>query len=200
MRLHCLSRYKRCRKLGPVESKGVTLGVTGPGTAEVVFTTHKDARSAAGKLQGKTLKGATLSAVLKTRANQRAPAPVGQQASTAAESGGMATHSGNTKKFRLIVRNLPFTCTDAVLRKACAKFGPVFEASIVKDGTTQKPKGFAFVQYVVHCSSLFVITSMFSLLLISHVVNIPYLCVLVLCARFLMCVCVRYTMILMPSL
>jgi hypothetical protein len=153
-------RYKRCRKLGPVESKGVTLGSMGAGTAEVVFASHKDARSAAGKLQGKTLKGGKLSAVLKTRANQLAPAVVAQGGSSAASSSvgadaavataaTSAAHAGNTKRFRLIVRNLPFTCNDAMLRKACSKFGPVLEVTVVKDSATQKPKGFAFVQCVM---------------------------------------------------
>lgn len=127
--------YKRCKKISPIEKGGVTLGTSGPGTADVIFVNHKDAHAAVSKLNGKTIKNATLSAVLKTRFNAASRAP---QAA-----------SGNTKKFRLIIRNLPFTCTEKMLRKACSKHGPVSEVTLVVDAKTSKPKGFAFVQYRV---------------------------------------------------
>lgn len=126
--------YKRCKKIAAVMVGGVALGVSGPGTADVVFVGHKDARAAIPKLNGKTIKGGTLTAVLKTRlaATTRTTTPA---------------VTGNTKRYRLIVRNLPFTCTEKMLRKACAKHGPLTEVTLVTDPKTSKPKGFAFVQY-----------------------------------------------------
>ncbi|RUP46895.1 hypothetical protein BC936DRAFT_146406 [Jimgerdemannia flammicorona] len=50
---------------------------------------------------------------------------------------------------RLFVRNLPYTCTEAELRKLFQKFGPLSEVHmpIVKD--TKQPKGYAYILYLI---------------------------------------------------
>ncbi|NXD11176.1 RBM19 protein, partial [Nothocercus nigrocapillus] len=50
---------------------------------------------------------------------------------------------------RLFVRNLPFTSTEEDLEKIFSKYGPVSEIHFPIDRLTKKPKGFAFITYMM---------------------------------------------------
>ncbi|CAG8453880.1 4105_t:CDS:10 [Ambispora gerdemannii] len=50
---------------------------------------------------------------------------------------------------RLFVRNLPYICTEEDLRKEFHQFGPLAEVHIPIDRETKKPKGFAYVLYLI---------------------------------------------------
>ncbi|NXS66603.1 RBM19 protein, partial [Pandion haliaetus] len=50
---------------------------------------------------------------------------------------------------RLFVRNLPFTSTEEDLEKIFSKYGPLSEIHFPIDRLTKKPKGFAFVTYMI---------------------------------------------------
>ncbi|NWR46841.1 RBM19 protein, partial [Regulus satrapa] len=50
---------------------------------------------------------------------------------------------------RLFVRNLPFTSTEEDLEKIFSKFGPLSEIHFPIDKLTKKPKGFAFITYMI---------------------------------------------------
>uniref|UniRef100_A0A3Q3AUA4 Probable RNA-binding protein 19 n=1 Tax=Kryptolebias marmoratus TaxID=37003 RepID=A0A3Q3AUA4_KRYMA len=50
---------------------------------------------------------------------------------------------------RLFVRNLPYTCTEEEFKELFTKHGPLSEVLFPIDGLTKKPKGFAFVAYMI---------------------------------------------------
>ncbi|XP_066055853.1 probable RNA-binding protein 19 isoform X4 [Chamaea fasciata] len=50
---------------------------------------------------------------------------------------------------RLFVRNLPFTSTEEDLEKVFTKYGPLSEIHYPIDKSTMKPKGFAFITYMI---------------------------------------------------
>ncbi|XP_054248726.1 probable RNA-binding protein 19 [Indicator indicator] len=50
---------------------------------------------------------------------------------------------------RLFVRNLPFTSTEEDLEKLFSKYGPLSEIHFPIDKLTKKPKGFAFITYMM---------------------------------------------------
>ncbi|KAJ7426320.1 RNA binding motif protein 19 [Pitangus sulphuratus] len=50
---------------------------------------------------------------------------------------------------RLFVRNLPFTSTEEDLEKIFSKYGPLSEIHFPLDRLTKKPKGFAFITYMI---------------------------------------------------
>ncbi|NXA38006.1 RBM19 protein, partial [Eudromia elegans] len=50
---------------------------------------------------------------------------------------------------RLFVRNLPFTSTEEDLEKIFSKYGPLSDIHFPIDRLTKKPKGFAFVTYMM---------------------------------------------------
>ncbi|XP_048111642.1 probable RNA-binding protein 19 [Alosa alosa] len=50
---------------------------------------------------------------------------------------------------RLFVRNLPYTCTEEELSELFGKHGPISEVNFPIDSLTKKPKGFAFVSYMI---------------------------------------------------
>ncbi|NXV76914.1 RBM19 protein, partial [Atlantisia rogersi] len=50
---------------------------------------------------------------------------------------------------RLFVRNLPFTSTEEDLEKIFSKYGPLSEIHFPIDRLTRKPKGFAFITYMI---------------------------------------------------
>ncbi|XP_076123595.1 putative RNA-binding protein 19 [Alosa pseudoharengus] len=50
---------------------------------------------------------------------------------------------------RLFVRNLPYTCTEEELSELFSKHGPISEVNFPIDSLTKKPKGFAFVSYMI---------------------------------------------------
>ncbi|XP_053492038.1 probable RNA-binding protein 19 [Ictalurus furcatus] len=50
---------------------------------------------------------------------------------------------------RLFVRNLPYTCTEDELKELFTKHGHLSELNFPIDSLTKKPKGFAFVTYII---------------------------------------------------
>ncbi|XP_041742190.1 probable RNA-binding protein 19 [Coregonus clupeaformis] len=50
---------------------------------------------------------------------------------------------------RLFIRNLPYTCTEEELQDLFTKHGPLAEVVFPIDNLTKKPKGFAFVSYMI---------------------------------------------------
>ncbi|KAG1938910.1 putative RNA-binding protein [Pimephales promelas] len=50
---------------------------------------------------------------------------------------------------RLFIRNLPYTCTEEDLKEVFIKHGPISEVHFPIDSLTKKPKGFAFVTYMI---------------------------------------------------
>ncbi|KAM6931091.1 putative RNA-binding protein 19 [Xenentodon cancila] len=50
---------------------------------------------------------------------------------------------------RLFIRNLPYTCTEEDLKELFTKHGPLSEVLFPIDNLTKKPKGFAFVTYMI---------------------------------------------------
>ncbi|KAK9764444.1 Multiple RNA-binding domain-containing protein 1 [Basidiobolus ranarum] len=50
---------------------------------------------------------------------------------------------------RLFLRNLPYTCTEDDLKKLFHKFGPLSEIHMPIDKETKKPKGFAYILYLI---------------------------------------------------
>ncbi|XP_035022008.2 probable RNA-binding protein 19 [Hippoglossus stenolepis] len=50
---------------------------------------------------------------------------------------------------RLFVRNLPYTCTEEEINELFAKHGPISEVLFPIDNLTKKPKGFAFITYMI---------------------------------------------------
>uniref|UniRef100_A0A665X1U2 Probable RNA-binding protein 19 n=1 Tax=Echeneis naucrates TaxID=173247 RepID=A0A665X1U2_ECHNA len=50
---------------------------------------------------------------------------------------------------RLFIRNLPYTCTEEEIRELFAKHGPLSEVLFPIDNLTKKPKGFAFITYMI---------------------------------------------------
>uniref|UniRef100_A0A672FET2 Probable RNA-binding protein 19 n=1 Tax=Salarias fasciatus TaxID=181472 RepID=A0A672FET2_SALFA len=50
---------------------------------------------------------------------------------------------------RLFVRNLPYTCTEEEIKALFTKYGPLSELLFPIDNLTKKPKGFAFVTYMI---------------------------------------------------
>eukprot|EP00041_Stephanoeca_diplocostata_P025983 m.692617 g.692617 ORF g.692617 m.692617 type:complete len:989 (+) comp22866_c0_seq1:172-3138(+) len=131
----------KCRKFGAIENTGdgtVKTSAEGDGkyNVEIVFAKHKDARTAVAKLP--TLLG-TGRVHLKTRVTTTVEGAIVPKEKP--------KHGDKLKRYRIIIRNLPFSCTEAALRSACAKFGPLTEVKLVTDKDTKKFRGFAFVQY-----------------------------------------------------
>ncbi|KAJ3067372.1 putative RNA-binding protein 19 [Podochytrium sp. JEL0797] len=50
---------------------------------------------------------------------------------------------------RLFVKNLPFTCTTDDLKELFGKFGPLSEVHMSIDKETKKPRGYAFIMYLL---------------------------------------------------
>ncbi|TNN43273.1 putative RNA-binding protein 19 [Liparis tanakae] len=50
---------------------------------------------------------------------------------------------------RLFIRNLPYTCTEEEITQLFSKHGPLSEMLFPIDNLTKKPKGFAFVTYMI---------------------------------------------------
>ncbi|XP_054630657.1 probable RNA-binding protein 19 [Dunckerocampus dactyliophorus] len=50
---------------------------------------------------------------------------------------------------RLFVRNLPYTCTEEEIKNVFSKHGPLSEVLFPIDNVTKKPKGFAFITYMI---------------------------------------------------
>ncbi|XP_068166711.1 probable RNA-binding protein 19 [Antennarius striatus] len=50
---------------------------------------------------------------------------------------------------RLFIRNLPYTCTEEEIKMLFSKYGPLSEVHFPIDGLSKKPKGFAFITYMI---------------------------------------------------
>uniref|UniRef100_A0A8D3CSM1 Probable RNA-binding protein 19 n=1 Tax=Scophthalmus maximus TaxID=52904 RepID=A0A8D3CSM1_SCOMX len=50
---------------------------------------------------------------------------------------------------RLFIRNLPYTCTEEEIKELFSKHGPLSEVLFPIDNLTKKPKGFAFITYMI---------------------------------------------------
>ncbi|CAJ1068825.1 probable RNA-binding protein 19 [Xyrichtys novacula] len=50
---------------------------------------------------------------------------------------------------RLFVRNLPYTCGEEEIKELFSKYGPLSEVLFPIDNLTKKPKGFAFVTFMI---------------------------------------------------
>uniref|UniRef100_A0A3Q3DIG4 Probable RNA-binding protein 19 n=1 Tax=Hippocampus comes TaxID=109280 RepID=A0A3Q3DIG4_HIPCM len=50
---------------------------------------------------------------------------------------------------RLFVRNLPYTCTEDEITEVFSKHGPLAEVLFPIDNLTKRPKGFAFITYMI---------------------------------------------------
>ncbi|CAM6106981.1 unnamed protein product [Calypogeia fissa] len=126
--------HNEAKKAGPVEtvqksmtelelnSRGLAKDGCKPRAAAIVFLSVKAARQAVALLHQKTIAGATV---------------------WARQLGG---EGSKLKQLRLIVRNLPFQVTDAILRELFSPAGFVWEVTIPRkpDGLS---KGFAFVGF-----------------------------------------------------
>ncbi|XP_028391945.1 RNA-binding protein 28-like [Dendronephthya gigantea] len=121
---------KACKRNGEVERFIYPADSDSKTTAHAVYKSHKDARKAVSILNGKTVKGEVLNAVLRSKQEK--------------------TFSQKTlKKSRLIVRNLPFKCSQELLADEFSKFGEISEIVLPTKivGKKKKKLGFAFVQF-----------------------------------------------------
>ena len=155
--------------------KGATSGVH-RGFGFVLFALEADAQRAVDELSGSSIKGQIIKIDLAlTKQPSQATAPLTRTAETqAADNDGSVTAAseGNKSKQpapaalrrpqvgpaaaaagrpgRLIVRNLPFNCTQDVLRSVFAEFGTLVDVHVpTTPGKDSKPrcKGFAFVEF-----------------------------------------------------
>jgi nucleolar protein 4 len=123
--------YKRCRKFGDLEKTNYPLEGRNEPVAALLFKTPTDARKAVMKLNRKIVKGKEVSAVLQSK-EQHQPS------------------KKSLKKSRLIVRNLSFKCTEAILMEFFSLHGKVTEVNIPcsMKGKRKRKQGFAFVQFL----------------------------------------------------
>ena len=121
---------KKCRKIGKVDK--VTFPVEGreKPTAFVAFESHKDAREAVKKLNGRIFKGNSIETLLLSRE-------------------GKTPSQRSLKKSKVIVRNLSFKCKEEDLQKFFSQFGQVTEVNIPTklEGKRKLSLGFGFVQF-----------------------------------------------------
>jgi len=121
---------KKCRKIGAVEK--VTYPVEGreEPTAFVIFQSHKDAREAMKKLNGKIFKGNVIEVFLLSRE-------------------GKTPSLKSMKKSKVIIRNLSFKCKENDIRKFFSQYGQVTEVHIPTklEGKRKRSLGFGFVQF-----------------------------------------------------
>jgi nucleolar protein 4 len=166
--------------VGPVKRaflaypKGATSGVH-RGFGFVLYALEADAQRAVTELSGSTIKGQTIKidlALTKQSSQIAASRTKSLETESASEHGGILTSSEGKfanpapiplrrpqvgpsagaagRPGRLIVRNLPFNCTQDVLRSVFAEFGTLIDVHVVTTpGKDSKPrcKGFAFVEF-----------------------------------------------------
>ncbi len=165
--------------VGPVKRaflaypKGATSGVH-RGFGFVLYALEADAQRAVAELSGSTIKGQAIKIdlALTKQPSQVAAPPTRLLKSQSASTYGstLASSEGNIvnpsriapprhavasagsagRPGRLIVRNLPFNCTQDVLRSVFAEFGSLIDVHVVTTpGKDSKPrcKGFAFVEF-----------------------------------------------------
>ena len=121
---------KACKKNGEIEQFIYPIEADQQPTAHAVYKSHKDARKAVDNLNGKTVKGEVLSAILRSKKDKN-------------------LSQKSLKKSRLIVRNLPFKCSRELLTNEFSKFGEISEIVMPTKtvGKNKKKLGFAFVQF-----------------------------------------------------
>jgi nucleolar protein 4 len=121
---------KACKKNGEIEQFIFPVEMDSQPTAHAIYKLHKDARKAANNLNGKTVKGEVLNAVLRSKKDKN-------------------LSQKSLKKSRLIVRNLPFKCSKELLTNKFSKFGEISEIVLPTKtvGKNKKKLGFAFVQF-----------------------------------------------------
>lgn len=121
---------KKCRKIGAVEK--VTYPVEGrkEPTAFVIYQSHKDAREATKKLNGRIFKGNVIEVFLLSRE-------------------GKTPSLKSLKKSKVIIRNLSFKCKEDDIRKFFSEYGQVTEVHIPTklEGKRKLSLGFGFVQF-----------------------------------------------------
>ena len=122
--------YKRCRKIGEIEKTIFPVEGKDEPTAHLLFKNYKDSREAVKKLHGKTFKGNNITASLLSRE-------------------GKELSNKGQKKSKLIIRNLAFKCTEAILKETFSQFGQLVDVSIPQKivGKRKKKLGFGFVQF-----------------------------------------------------
>jgi nucleolar protein 4 len=166
--------------VGPVKRaflaypKGATSGVH-RGFGFVLFALEADAQRAVAELSGTSIKGQTIKidlaltkqssqqVVSRTRPTETQSSDKGTSISSLSEGSGLGlaqiavrrpaispSGAATGRPGRLIVRNLPFNCTQDVLRSVFAEFGSLIDVHVVstsgKDGKS-RCKGFAFVEF-----------------------------------------------------
>ena len=121
---------KACKKNGEIEQFIYPVETDSQPIAHAVYKSHKDAWKAANNLNGKTVKGEVLNAVLRSKMDKN-------------------LSQKSLKKSRLIVRNLPFKCSKELLTNEFSKFGEISEIVMPTKtvGKKKKKLGFAFVQF-----------------------------------------------------
>lgn len=66
----------------------------------------------------------------------------------------------NQRKGRIFLKNLVFDTNEKMLRKLCTKFGEICDVNIPVDPSTNRPRGFAFVEFTNKNSALKAITDL----------------------------------------
>ena len=61
---------------------------------------------------------------------------------------------------RIMVRNLPYTTHESSLQKEFSSFGEIAEVELIKDKSTRRSKGFAFIQYTNQDDALLALENM----------------------------------------
>lgn len=119
--------YKRCRKVGELKHTVFPLEDR-EGIAALTFSTPKEARNACQKLNGKTIKGKEITAVLKSKENKEPSKKA-------------------SKRSRLIVRNLSFNLGKQFLQELFSECNEKSEVHMPMSNRANRNKGFAFVQF-----------------------------------------------------
>lgn len=120
--------YKRCRKTGKVEQTLFPLEGREEPVGSVTFPTPKEARTALQKLNGKTIKGNEIKALLKSKESKD-------------------TDKKISKRARLIVRNLSFKCPKQLLQELFSESNEKVEVNMPMSKNDKNNRGFAFVQF-----------------------------------------------------
>ncbi|XP_030942404.1 glycine-rich RNA-binding protein 4, mitochondrial [Quercus lobata] len=61
---------------------------------------------------------------------------------------------------RIMVRNLPYSTNESSLQQQFSNFGQIAEVKLVKNGATNRSKGFAFIQYTCQEDAMLALENM----------------------------------------
>lgn len=61
---------------------------------------------------------------------------------------------------RIMVRNLPYSTSESNLQQEFSNFGQIAEVKLVKNGATNRSKGYAFIQYTCQEDALLALENM----------------------------------------